>query len=437
MPALPGHAVTSSRKLLDPGVRTVELMLTTACNLRCTYCYQQRKPPRTMSREVLDAAIRQLVSSRLQRPRLTLYGGEPLLAAPLVRLALERVRACAPEKMKPDVRVVTNGTLLDEEMVRLLVSRDVFITLSIDGVAPAQDDRSPGSFDLLDGLLIRLRRDHPGHFRKRVAVMATLTSRNVPVLSASFRYFLSRGLKEIDVVPVQPNDSGWNAQAARELGRQLGEIVDVSLEKFRQSEDVPFGPFRNRAGNWAADGAPPCSCGSRGLLVVEPNGTLAPCDFLAVSTFGVKPAPLRRVLAALGGLRVTDPELSAALIRRGRHARRLRFLAGSAARLGPHGACARCKVRSVCFVCPVAVTCNGGRVPAFHCDVNRLFAQYRKAFEKAATRITFRRQKSCATSPRRAPANLDVEPDSALVAISPNPGTRRVSFSLSRKRKMS
>ena len=379
---MPDHAVTSFREHLDPGVRVVELMLTTACNLRCTYCYQQRKVSRTMSREVLDEAIRQLVSSRLQRPRLTLYGGEPLLAAPLVRLALERVRAWAPRQMKPDVRLVTNGTLLDEEMARLLVTRDVFITLSIDGVAAAQDDRSPGSFDLLDALLVRLRRDHPRYFRRRVSVMATLTSRNVPVLSVSFRYFLSRGLRQIEFVPVRPDDAGWNTQVARQLDSQLGEIVNVSIEEFQRSGDVPFGPFRNRVGNLAAEGAPVCACGSRGLLVVETDGTLAPCDFLAVSTIGSKGGPLRRVLAALGGLRVTDPDLSSGLIRRERHARRLRFVAGPEDHRGPHGACARCKVRSACFVCPVAIACNRGRVPTFHCDVNRLFARHRAAFQR-------------------------------------------------------
>jgi len=83
-----------------------------------------------MSPDVLDAAIRRLVSSRLDRPTLTFFGGEPLLAASLIRRALDRVREWAPRWMKPDVRIVTNGSRLDEEMTRLLVSRDVFITLS-------------------------------------------------------------------------------------------------------------------------------------------------------------------------------------------------------------------------------------------------------------------------------------------------------------------
>lgn len=193
--------VAHPEEFVNPGVGTVTLMLTTRCNFRCAYCEQQRGAPRTMTPEVLDAAIRQLISSRLASPQLTLFGGEPLLAMPLVRCALERVRKWAPKRMSPDVRIVTNGTRLDEEMAGLLASRDVHITLSFDGVAPAQDDRSPGSFEPLDRLLIRLRRDHPKHFRNRLAVSATLTTRNVPFLSASFRYFLSRGVRDVEFVP--------------------------------------------------------------------------------------------------------------------------------------------------------------------------------------------------------------------------------------------
>jgi len=389
---MPAHSGASLSELLDPGVRTVDLMLTTRCDLRCAYCDQQRRRPRTMGPEVLDAAIRQLVSSRLDHPRLTLYGGEPLLAARLVRHALDRVREWAPPHMNPEVHIVTNGTRLDEEMTRLLVSRNVFITLSFDGVAPAQDDRSPGSFEILDRLLIRFKRDHPEHFGRRLGIKATLTSRNVPFLSESFRYFLSVGLKDVEVVPVVPDDAGWNSDLARGLDGQLANVVELSIDEFRRSGAVPFRPFQGATEGPTAEGTPACACGSHGLLVVDVDGTLAPCDFFVPSTFGAKPTVLRDVLAALGGLHVNDPDLPAELIRRETRAHRLPFLAAPANRRGPRGPCARCSARSMCFVCPVSVACNRGRVPAFHCDVYRLLARHRAVFNSLVTVPTWRRR---------------------------------------------
>ena len=63
-------AATGRSEPLNLGARTVELMLTTACNFRCKYCYQKRSAPRTIEPAVLDAAVRRLVSSRYDRPRL-------------------------------------------------------------------------------------------------------------------------------------------------------------------------------------------------------------------------------------------------------------------------------------------------------------------------------------------------------------------------------
>lgn len=387
---MPSHTANRPSQLLDFGARTVALMLTTGCNLRCTYCYQKRSAPRTMGPEVLDAAIRQLISSRYDRPGLVFYGGEPLLASLLVRRALDRVRQWAPPRMRPDVQIVTNGTRLDEELTRLLVRRDVLITLSFDGVAPAQDDRGPGSFALLDRLLVRLRRNHPRHYRKRLAIKVTLTSRNVPFLSASFRYFLSRGVSDVDIYPVLPDDAGWDERSRRELGRQLAEVVRLSVMEFRRSGQIPFRVFRGPAAGAPSESAPACGCGSRGNLFVDADGTLAPCARLAPSTIDSQPRSIRRVASSLQGPHVTDPDLPAALIRRETRARRLPFLGGMKDRQGPRGACATCRARSTCFVCPVAVSSNGGRVPQFHCDVNRLFAWHRAAFRRQTGQLPAR-----------------------------------------------
>jgi sulfatase maturation enzyme AslB (radical SAM superfamily) len=282
--------------------------------------------------------------------------------------------------MKPDVQILTNGTRLDKEMTRFLVNRDVSITLSFDGVAAAQDDRSPGSFELLDRVLVRLERDHPEHFRRRVGVKVTLTSRNVPFFSASFRYFLSSGVRDVDIYPVVPDDPGWNARSRRELDRQLADVVKLSVEEFRRSGEVPFRAFRSAAAIPSADGAPACGCASRDLLFIDVDGALAPCSMLVPSTLGSPPKAIRRVVESLGGIHVTDPDLPEALARREKRARRLRFLAGPEVRRSPKGACATCKARPACFVCPVSVT--RGRVPAFHCDVNRLFARHQADFER-------------------------------------------------------
>ncbi len=383
----PKNTAGPVEELLDLGARSVSLMITTACNLRCAYCYQRPRTPCTMAPDILDAAIGRLFASRFSRPELTLYGGEPLLAAHLVRRALDRVREGTSPRIRPRVQIVTNGSRLNEKMTQLLVSRGVFITLSFDGVRPAQDHRGPGNFQILDELLGRLRRDHRSHFRRRFGIKATLTARNVPYLAASVRYFLSRGVRDVDVVPVFRVDAPWNEQSVRELDRQIADVVKQSVAEFHRSGAVPFRHFRKMVTRTSGDDSPPCGCGSRDLLFVDVDGTLAPCAALARSTLGSASRTIRLVVEALGGLHVTDRDLSAALGRRERRARRLSFLAGANKRFGPKGPCRRCALRSTCFVCPISVALNNGRVPGFHCDVNRLLARHRTVFQRKTDRV--------------------------------------------------
>jgi sulfatase maturation enzyme AslB (radical SAM superfamily) len=333
-----------------------------------------------MPASVLDAAVRKLVSSRLQRPVLTLYGGEPLLAAPLVRRAVDRTREWAPAWMKPGVRIMTNGTRLDEETVRFLASRDVYVTLSCDGIAAAQDERSPGSFETLDRLLIRWRRRHPAHFRNRFSVKMTLTPKNVPYLTASFRYFLSRGVREVEIAPAAERGARWTRRQAAELDRQLQEVARLSKTEFRRSGRIPFRALRPYDPSPPGRGEPACGCGSHGLLFVDVDGRIAPCAAFIPSALPDRAPTHKRIIGALGGMTVFDADLPDALLRRERRARTLRSLRAPADRTGWSRRCSRCPARASCLVCPGAVALAGGRVPAFHCNVNRLLAKHRSGF---------------------------------------------------------
>lgn len=70
----------------------------------------------------------------------------------------------------------------------------------------------------------------------------------------------------------------------------------------------------------------------------------------------------------------------AAVVRRERRADWRPFLSRPNNRRRQCSPCARCKVRSTCFVCSAAVACNGSRVPALHCDLNRLLDRHREMF---------------------------------------------------------
>ncbi|MET4430488.1 radical SAM protein [Mycolicibacterium sp. 624] len=113
-------------------VMSLTIAPTLACNKSCTYCYQNEyRIDRVMSPATQDATVRYVrarVEEGWKTVNCTWYGGEPLLAADIVVDLSSRLRQAVEEAggtLNP-MSIITNGTLLDEVMVKRLT--DVGIT---------------------------------------------------------------------------------------------------------------------------------------------------------------------------------------------------------------------------------------------------------------------------------------------------------------------
>lgn len=151
------------RALFDgTGSDRLILLVTHACQLRCGYC-RVRKYGAAMPPEVAEAGARWLMGSLRRDVELQFFGGEPLLALPVVRRAAEAALRLA-ERAGKTVRflLTTNGLALDAEAVAFLRERRFSVEISCDGTMSAQDTQRPlarggGSWEALSAGLARLR----------------------------------------------------------------------------------------------------------------------------------------------------------------------------------------------------------------------------------------------------------------------------------------
>ena len=165
--------------------RKMMLCVSETCNLRCVYCYAVERnfhdAGRLMSLSTAQRAMEYLAQRAGSRRSLTvtLFGGEPLIAFPMIRELVgwaggwaasigKRVHFC----------ITTNGTLLSDEVIDFLAGHDFSIMVSLDGPKPVQDRSRPnaggrGSFDLVAPNLRRLLERHP--HPEIVIVRATMT----------------------------------------------------------------------------------------------------------------------------------------------------------------------------------------------------------------------------------------------------------------------
>jgi uncharacterized protein len=121
------------------------------CDLACDHCYvyeaadqSWRVRPMVISDAVASQAARRIGehadAHRLAAVQVVLHGGEPLLAgrARLRRIALE-LHSALPSACRLDLRVHTNGVLLDEQFCELFAEHGVKIGVSVDGDRAAND----------------------------------------------------------------------------------------------------------------------------------------------------------------------------------------------------------------------------------------------------------------------------------------------------------
>ena len=120
------------------------------CNLRCTYCFASTghyKGKRTlMSKEVADKTLtwffEQAKCSKVLN--LHLFGGEPLINIPLVEYIVEKCKILEKEYSKKIfINVCTNGTILNEKLLKLIKDNEIGMQISIDGPKEVHDKYRP------------------------------------------------------------------------------------------------------------------------------------------------------------------------------------------------------------------------------------------------------------------------------------------------------
>lgn len=165
------------------------LKVASRCNLACDYCYVytmadqswRTRPVVVEPATVRVAAARiaeHAAAHRLDRVKVALHGGEPLLAGPeLLEHVVTTVRRALPPATELALGVQTNGVLLDERFLDLFARQGISVGVSLDG-GQAQHDRhrftagGRGSHaDTVRALRLLNRREHRDRYAGLLCVV--------------------------------------------------------------------------------------------------------------------------------------------------------------------------------------------------------------------------------------------------------------------------
>jgi uncharacterized protein len=328
--------------------RDVVVKVHQRCNLACDYCYvytmadqSWRERPRVMTRTTWLAAAARMAehaeTHRLPTMRLVLHGGEPLLAgADQLATLVSDFRAAMPGTCRLDVRVQTNGVLLDEATLTRLREHDVSVGISLDGPS-ADNDRhrrlpgGGGSFAAVDRALRLLARPE---YRSSFAGMLCTVDPASDAL-ACYDALMEYAPPLIDFLLPHAN---WSAPPDRRPRGGPTPHADWLMTVFDRWYDAPHQETRVRLfediialalggfGHSEQIGLSPVA-----VLVVETDGAVEQADSLKSAYPG----------ACATGLTVHADQFDAALAHPGVVARQIGLRALS-------DTCRRCPVHTIC-----------------------------------------------------------------------------------------
>lgn len=364
--------------------RELTLVLTSACNLRCSYCYQNEHGTHRMGWATVDRALELLFRARRRDSSIVFYGGEPLLAFELVRRIVEEASRRRPRGRRLVFHLSTNGLLLDPAKARFLAAHRVETQISFDGSRPAQDLRAPRTFGRTARGLAELRRECADYYRHLLEIAVTVTPAALPTLADSVHWLVTRGIGKITLNAAAARDGDWTAEHEQELDRQMRQVYRRSLRLFEQTGKVPVTLFRRGPGRPVPTGESElCTVGECSSLTVDVDGQVYGCPILAHSYQTFPSVGLRRWVAPLRIGPVDAPDLAARLgsFQAVLHRSPL-FAQGERKYSGPRR-CSECPSQGGCSVCPLDIARGSDDphcIPDFICAFNRVSLSYRERF---------------------------------------------------------
>jgi len=261
---------------------SVIYFLTWNCNLGCHYCYETRKKEQNMSWEVARDGV-DFFMNKYQKVNFQFFGGEPLVQFELMKKITDYLRIHYVGRY--GLSIITNGTLVTDEVIDFFLKNNVFVTLSMDGSKETQDmnrrfKNNQGTFLILEPLLKKIIA-----YRIRLRIRMTITPDNCAKLFDNMNYFI----EELGITDLQEEVdrfTKWDENHLTTLINQYDEIINYLIMRYKSDPLFYWKNYEERISPFLGQTnmQKKARCGSsEGMCSLDTNGLLYPCQKFIVN----------------------------------------------------------------------------------------------------------------------------------------------------------
>jgi len=175
------------KNLIKHNSRSIQLLITSKCNLKCKYCYERSNEFHSddlMDENQIKTVINYLLKRGEKRKNLNVnfFGCEPLLNFKLIKFAVEYAKKSTNKNIT--FTITTNGTLLNKTTAEFLAKHEFGVMVSLDGPREQNDlfrvdKHNKGNYHKVKRGINLLLEEQKKLKVKPLIIRSTLTSANL------------------------------------------------------------------------------------------------------------------------------------------------------------------------------------------------------------------------------------------------------------------
>lgn len=140
------HKEQCSSRDISKEIDKITLLISNDCNLRCKYCYANGGDYKMSRHLMAEDTAKEFVDFCIENfsivRKVMFFGGEPMLNIPVMKIVCSRFKEFYDQGIisyLPFFTMVTNGTILNTDILQFLKENIAAITVSIDGPKAIHD----------------------------------------------------------------------------------------------------------------------------------------------------------------------------------------------------------------------------------------------------------------------------------------------------------
>ena len=208
------------------------------CNLRCIYCFgnggSYGGTRQIMTKEVSKLCVDywfKYLNKNASEATVTFFGGEPLMNIDVLEFSINYINQLLKDfKINIKYLITTNGTILNNRLIRLFKENDINFTISIDGGEVIQNKNRPyasgkGTFNVIKENVSILRK-----YYDTLSARMTLTHENILFLKDAVIDLWDIGFTDViyEVVTIDDDRMSITNEDIELLRPQIKELNEIT-----------------------------------------------------------------------------------------------------------------------------------------------------------------------------------------------------------------